>query len=115
MSANSDNATKQCALDAGMDLFIAKPFVMVELQPMIENLLIRYLYKHTFSVSMINCIYKCIHIYAKGYIHINIVCQVVERKRLAGLVVKPQEGLTTVQGMYVCVYIHVNICMYTYI
>lgn len=37
MSANSDAATKQCALDAGMDLFIAKPFTIQELQPLIDK------------------------------------------------------------------------------
>jgi hypothetical protein len=29
MSANSDSETKQCALNAGMDRFIAKPFILV--------------------------------------------------------------------------------------
>jgi CheY-like chemotaxis protein len=38
MSANSDNATKQCALDAGMDFFISKPFKLKELLPLIQQL-----------------------------------------------------------------------------
>jgi CheY-like chemotaxis protein len=38
MSANSDNATKECALDVGMDLFIGKPFIMRELQPLLDQL-----------------------------------------------------------------------------
>jgi DNA-binding response OmpR family regulator len=37
MSANSDNATKQCALDIGMNFFIGKPFNMKELQPLINQ------------------------------------------------------------------------------
>jgi DNA-binding response OmpR family regulator len=37
MSANSDNATKQCALDAGMDKFICKPFIFEQLQPLIKQ------------------------------------------------------------------------------
>lgn len=39
MSANSDTATKNCALDAGMNLFIAKPFILQDLQPLICQLL----------------------------------------------------------------------------
>jgi CheY-like chemotaxis protein len=39
MSANSDNATKQLALNAGMDLFIPKPFILSELEPLIYQLL----------------------------------------------------------------------------
>jgi CheY-like chemotaxis protein len=38
MSANSDNATKQCALDAGMNFFLSKPFNLKELQPIINQL-----------------------------------------------------------------------------
>jgi DNA-binding response OmpR family regulator len=38
MSANSDSATRQCALDAGMDLFIPKPFILSELEPLIYHL-----------------------------------------------------------------------------
>jgi DNA-binding response OmpR family regulator len=38
MSANSDNATKECALNVGMDLFIGKPFIMRELQPLLDQL-----------------------------------------------------------------------------
>jgi CheY-like chemotaxis protein len=38
MSANSDGPTKQCALDAGMDSFLSKPFSMAELQPLIDRL-----------------------------------------------------------------------------
>jgi CheY-like chemotaxis protein len=41
MSANSDNATKQCALKCGMDLFIPKPFILSELEPLIHQLLIK--------------------------------------------------------------------------
>jgi CheY-like chemotaxis protein len=41
MSANSDNATKQCALKCGMDLFIPKPFILSELEPLIYQLLIK--------------------------------------------------------------------------
>jgi CheY-like chemotaxis protein len=37
MSANSDAATKQCASDVGMDEFLAKPFTIAELQPLIER------------------------------------------------------------------------------
>jgi CheY-like chemotaxis protein len=37
MSANSDAATKQCASDVGMDEFLAKPFTIAELQPLIEH------------------------------------------------------------------------------
>jgi CheY-like chemotaxis protein len=43
MSANSDNATKQLALNAGMDLFIPKPFILSELEPLIYQLLQRKL------------------------------------------------------------------------
>jgi CheY-like chemotaxis protein len=43
MSANSDNATKQLALNAGMDLFIPKPFILSELEPLIYQLLERKL------------------------------------------------------------------------
>mmetsp|Transcript_35721 Transcript_35721/g.33855 ORF Transcript_35721/g.33855 Transcript_35721/m.33855 type:complete len:838 (+) Transcript_35721:304-2817(+) len=43
MSANSDNATKQLALNAGMDLFIPKPFILSELEPLIYLLLQRKL------------------------------------------------------------------------
>jgi CheY-like chemotaxis protein len=39
MSANSDGPTKQCALDAGMDFFLPKPFKMTELQPLVDHLL----------------------------------------------------------------------------
>jgi CheY-like chemotaxis protein len=38
MSANSDGPTKQCALDAGMDSFLPKPFSIAELQPLIDRL-----------------------------------------------------------------------------
>jgi CheY-like chemotaxis protein len=38
MSANSDGPTKQCALDAGMDSFLSKPFSIAELQPLIDRL-----------------------------------------------------------------------------
>jgi CheY-like chemotaxis protein len=38
MSANSDSATRQCALNAGMDLFIPKPFILSELEPLIYHL-----------------------------------------------------------------------------
>jgi CheY-like chemotaxis protein len=38
MSANSDGPTKQCALDAGMDYFLSKPFSIAELQPLIDRL-----------------------------------------------------------------------------
>jgi CheY-like chemotaxis protein len=41
MSANSDNDTKQCALKCGMDLFIPKPFILSELEPLINQLLIK--------------------------------------------------------------------------
>jgi CheY-like chemotaxis protein len=41
MSANSDNVTKECALAAGMDAFLAKPFVMAELHLLVANLLLR--------------------------------------------------------------------------
>lgn len=41
MSANSDNATKLLALNAGMDLFIPKPFILSELEPLINQLLHR--------------------------------------------------------------------------
>jgi CheY-like chemotaxis protein len=39
MSANSDGPTKQCALNAGMDSFLPKPFRMTELQPLVDHLL----------------------------------------------------------------------------
>lgn len=39
MSANSDSATKQCAMEAGMDRFIAKPFILPELLPLIGQVL----------------------------------------------------------------------------
>lgn len=38
MSANSDNATKQCALDIGMNFFISKPFNLQELEPIVNQL-----------------------------------------------------------------------------
>ena len=38
MSANSDEATKQCALNAGMDTFIAKPFTIAQLLPVLQQL-----------------------------------------------------------------------------
>ena len=38
MSANSDGATKQCALDVGMDAFLPKPFTMADLQSLIGHL-----------------------------------------------------------------------------
>jgi DNA-binding response OmpR family regulator len=41
MSANSDNATKLLALNVGMDLFIPKPFILSELEPLINQLLHR--------------------------------------------------------------------------
>jgi DNA-binding response OmpR family regulator len=37
MSANSDNATKQCALNIGMNSFLGKPFDMKELQRLINQ------------------------------------------------------------------------------
>ena len=40
MSANSDGPTKQCALDAGMDYFLPKPFKMTELQPIVDRFLL---------------------------------------------------------------------------
>jgi DNA-binding response OmpR family regulator len=43
MSANSDNVNKQLALNAGMDLFIPKPFILSELEPLIYQLLQRNL------------------------------------------------------------------------
>lgn len=39
MSANSDRATEIAALDAGMDAFLAKPFTMADLQPLVSNML----------------------------------------------------------------------------
>lgn len=38
MSANSDNGTKQYALDAGMNYYIGKPFNIKELRPIISQL-----------------------------------------------------------------------------
>ena len=38
MSANSDAATKQCAKDVGMDCFLAKPFTIAELLPLIAHI-----------------------------------------------------------------------------
>jgi CheY-like chemotaxis protein len=37
MSANSDNGTKQSALNAGMNSFIGKPFNIKELRPIISQ------------------------------------------------------------------------------
>jgi CheY-like chemotaxis protein len=37
MSANSDNRTKQSALDAGMNYFMSKPFNLKELRPIIRQ------------------------------------------------------------------------------
>ena len=39
MSANSDEATKQCALNAGMNTFIAKPFTMSLLLPVLQQVI----------------------------------------------------------------------------
>ena len=36
MSANSDSYSKDCALQAGMNLFLAKPFTVGELQTVLE-------------------------------------------------------------------------------
>lgn len=36
MSANSDSYSKECALQAGMNLFLAKPFTIEELQTTLE-------------------------------------------------------------------------------
>ena len=36
MSANSDSYSKECSLEAGMNLFLAKPFTMEELQSTLE-------------------------------------------------------------------------------
>jgi CheY-like chemotaxis protein len=38
MSANSNFATKKCALAAGMDSFLGKPFNLQELQPLINQI-----------------------------------------------------------------------------
>lgn len=38
MSANSDEGTKQCAIDAGMSGFLAKPFTIVDLLLMLQHL-----------------------------------------------------------------------------
>ena len=42
MSANSDEDTKQCALNAGMDTFLAKPFAMAELLPVLYSVSDRF-------------------------------------------------------------------------
>ena len=39
MSANSDEDTKQCALSVGMDRFLAKPFTMADIFPLVEHLI----------------------------------------------------------------------------
>ena len=36
MSAHSDSYTKECSSEAGMNLFLAKPFTMEELQSTLE-------------------------------------------------------------------------------
>ena len=36
MSANSDSYSKECSLEAGMNLFLAKPFTMEELQSTLD-------------------------------------------------------------------------------
>ena len=38
MSANSDAVTKQCAHDAGMDAFLAKPFAIADLQLLVDSI-----------------------------------------------------------------------------
>ena len=40
MSANSDEHTKQCAFDAGMNAFLAKPFTIADLMPVLEHILV---------------------------------------------------------------------------
>ena len=37
MSANSDDDTRQCALNAGMNYFIAKPFTIADLLPLLNH------------------------------------------------------------------------------
>ena len=37
MSANSDDDTRQCALNAGMNYFIAKPFTIADLMPLLNH------------------------------------------------------------------------------
>ena len=40
MSANSDEHTKQCAFEAGMNAFLAKPFTIADLMPVLQHILL---------------------------------------------------------------------------
>ena len=40
MSANSDEHTKQCAFEAGMNAFLAKPFTIADLMPVLQHSLL---------------------------------------------------------------------------